>query len=113
MNFKKISIFIFLLLSFTIFIPEAAGKQNQPNESGLKIFRELLAGINATFVSPEGFTEVKPAGNDNYSLQLPDADFEVRFQVNSLKAEWKSFEKARGDKPNPDSLYNKLTLAAV
>lgn len=117
MNFKKASIFIFLLLPLIIFTPTAIGKQNQPNGHELKVFRELLANINATFISPEGFTEAKPVANDkfqyNYALQLPDADFEVRFQVNTLKTEWKSFEKVRGEKVNPDSLYSKIALAEV
>lgn len=116
MNYNKVSIFIFLLLSLTV-TPVAVGQQNQSIGRELKVFRELLANINATFISPEGFSEVKPVTNEkfpyNYALLLPDADFEARFQVNSLKTDWKNFERAKGDKINPDSLYNKIVINEV
>ncbi|WP_066006093.1 hypothetical protein [Mucilaginibacter sp. PPCGB 2223] len=95
----------------------AVGQQTQPTGRDLKVFRELLANINATFVPPDGFDELKPNASDkfscNYALKLSDADFEVRFQVNSLKSDWKNFEKNKGDKINPDSLYSKVAATEV
>jgi hypothetical protein len=117
MIFKKVSIFIFLLLSLIIFTPAAIGQQIQPPGRELKIFRDLLSIINATFIVPDGFNEVKPVANDkfacNYALKIPDVDFEARFQVNSIKAEWKNFEKGKGDRINPDSLYTKIATTEV
>jgi hypothetical protein len=116
MDFKKVRVLIFLLFPLVVFVPDTVGKQN-PSGRDLKIFRDLLANINATFILPDGFNEIKPVAADKfacqYALQLPTADFEVRFQVNSLKSEWKSFEQARGEKINPDSLYSKLAVNAV
>jgi len=117
MNFKKVSIFIFLLLTLTIFKSTAFGQQTQATDRDLKMFRRLLANINASFTPPEGFNELTPITNDrfsyNYALKLPDADFEAHFQVNSLKREWRRFEKAKGDKINPDSLYIKQAATQV
>jgi len=84
----------------------------------LKKFKEHLSSINASFVFPEGFTEVKPENNDKtayeYALELPNADFEILFQVNDLKREWKKFEKVKVDpKSNPDSLYTRIATDQV
>jgi hypothetical protein len=116
MNFKKVRILVFLLFPLIVLIPAADGKQN-PVGHDLKTFRDLLANINASFILPDGFNEIKPIATDKfpcqYALQLPTADFEVRFQVNSLKQEWKNFEQGKGDKVNPDSLYSKLAVNEV
>jgi len=116
MNFKKVRILVFLFFPLLIFTPAAIGRQN-PAGRDLKIFRDLLANINATFILPDGFNEIKPIATDkfpcHYALQLPTADFEVRFEVNSLKPEWKNFDQGKGEKVNPDSLYNKLVVSEV
>jgi hypothetical protein len=118
MRFERVSILIFLLICLTIFAPTAIGQQS-PTSPGrdLKVFRILLANINANFISPDGFTEIKPSRNDKFSyqygLKLPGHDFEARFQVDELKSGWRSFEKARGEQTNPDSSYIKMANAEV
>jgi len=116
MNFKKVRIIVFLIFPLLVFIPAAVGKQN-PAGRDLKLFRDLLANISATFILPDGFDEIKPVASDkfpcHYALQLPTADFEVRFEVNSLKSDWKNYEQGKSDKTNPDSLYNKMALNEV
>lgn len=116
MDLKKIRVLVFLLFPLVIFTPVANGQQT-PVDRDLKIFRDLLANINATFILPDGFNEIKPNTTEKlpcqYALQLPTADFEVHFQVNSLKQEWKSFEQNKGDRVNPDSLYSKLAVNEV
>ncbi len=117
MKFKKVSIFIFLLICLTIFVPAAIGQQTQPPGRELKVFKELLASINANFTFPDGFNEVKPASTEkfpcHYALKLPNGDFEIRFQVNQLKNEWKNYDASQSDKVNPDSLYTKVAAAEV
>ncbi len=117
MKFERVSIFILLLICLTIFAPAAAGRQD-PQQPGhdLKVFRVLLANVNANFLSPDEFTEIKPGKADKfpfqYGLQLPGSDFEVRFQVNELKSEWRKY-KAPAEKTNPDSLYIKAAGSVV
>jgi len=117
MKFKKVSIFILLLICLTIFVPAAIGQQTQPPGRELKAFKELLANINASFTFPDGFNEVKPVSTEkfpcHYDLKLPDGDFEIRFQVNQLKNEWKNYDASQSDKVNPDSLYSKVAAAEV
>lgn len=73
-------------------------------------FKDLLSTINGTFTFPENFTEVKPPNNNKlpfqYGLKLPDVDFEIWFQVNSVKADWQRYDAGK-QQTNPDSLYNK------
>lgn len=115
MYLKKGSIFISLLFSLFVFATMAIAMQSPPPGHELKVFKELLTNINAYFVFPEGFNEVKPIKNEKfpcqYALQLPDNDFEIRFQVNQLKSEWRNYEQEKGDRTNPDSLYNKQAIA--
>jgi hypothetical protein len=73
-------------------------------------FKDLLSNINGTFTLPDNFTEVKPPNNEKlpfqYGVKLPDVDFEIWFQVNSVRADWQRYD-ANKQLLNPDSSYNK------
>jgi hypothetical protein len=97
-----------------------ARAQTNQNESRIsKKFKQLLSSVNAGFTPPEGFVEVPPLNNDKtayqYALELPKGEFEVRFQVNATRRDWKNYERGRSDpeRVNPDSLYNKIAEAQV
>ncbi|WP_295653384.1 hypothetical protein [uncultured Mucilaginibacter sp.] len=115
-KFKKLILVIACLPAFTLHV----SAQNSQNDSQqLKKFKEHLASIDASFVLPEGFTEVKPENSDKtayeYALTMPNDDFEIRFQVNDLKREWKKFQRGKSgaNTINPDSLYSKIAMDQV
>ncbi len=94
----------------------AHAQTNQGESRNGKQFKELMASVNATFTFPEGFTEVTPVNNDKtsyqYALELPNSDFEVLFQVNQTKKDWKRYDRSReSEKINPDSLYSSIADA--
>ncbi|MGZ3756957.1 MAG: hypothetical protein ACXVAY_15900 [Mucilaginibacter sp.] len=76
----------------------------------LKLFNKELADADLNFTLPPGFTEIKPVNtedvNVDYAIQLPEADFEIWFQVISLKENKHGSKNIEKDKvANPDSLY--------
>ena len=76
----------------------------------LKRFNQELADADLNFTLPAGFTEIKPVNSEDvnvdYAIQLPDANFEIWFQVKSLKESKHGSKNAEKDKiTNPDSLY--------
>lgn len=67
-------------------------------------FNKELTEVNLSFTLPAGFKEIKAVNNEelpfDYGIELPGADFEIWFQIRSLKV------KMDKDKVNnPDSLY--------
>ena len=82
----------------------------------LKHFNQELADADLNFTLPPGFTEITPPNtegvNVDYAIQLPDADFEIWFQVISLKENKYRSKNAETEKiANPDSLYLDLGRA--
>ncbi|MBE9586759.1 hypothetical protein IM792_20080 [Mucilaginibacter sp. JRF] len=72
------------------------------------------AGVN--FMMPKGFREI-PALNDDdftfdYAMDIPDAAFEVWYQVRSQKESLANFERDRADDEPPlasaDSIYKEI-----
>jgi len=104
---KLLGILVCLILGITHVI----GQSKSFTSPALNGFKELLNGINATFNVPENFVEIKPANSEKltfqYGLKIPDADFEIWFQVNSVKGDWQRYE-ANKQLANPDSSYNKI-----
>lgn len=98
-----------MILCFCVLAFAALAQSKPVPGQQLTGFKNLLSGINGTFTLPENFTEVKIANSDKlpfqYGLKLPNADCEVWFQVNSVKADWQKFEKAGNQGANPDSSY--------
>jgi hypothetical protein len=93
-----------LILVFFI-VPSFAQRKNTHVSHELKQFNKELGDADLTFTLPTGFKEIKSSGYDNhlfdYRIQLPDSDFEIWFQVKSLKP-----AKLKNDKQtNLDSLY--------
>jgi hypothetical protein len=103
------------LLFFTmVFIPCAMAQSKPFSSPLLNGFKDLLAGINGNFTFPDGFNEVKPPNDEKlpfqYGLKIPDADFEIWFQVNAVRADWQRFEKSGKQGQNPDSSYVKTAV---
>jgi hypothetical protein len=75
------------------------------------------AGLN--FKVPPGFKELPAINNENftfdYAMTLPGEDFEVWFQVHSLKQNWASYEQVKNISgktlANPDSTYKDAARA--
>lgn len=85
------------------FIAPAFSQGRRPVVSReLKEFNKELADADLNFTLPPGFKEAKANSEDafDYGIQLPDGDFEIWFQVKSLKD-----NKIAKVKSNPDSLY--------
>ncbi|EHQ28207.1 hypothetical protein Mucpa_4116 [Mucilaginibacter paludis DSM 18603] len=104
------------MLLYVVLMASQVVAQSKPTSSPqLSGFRELLSNIKATFTLPEGFKETTPPNNEKlpfqYGVENPDADCEIWFQVNSVKAEWQRHERDKADAVrqliNPDSLYIK------
>jgi hypothetical protein len=77
-------------------------------------FNKELTEANLSFTLPVGFKEIKAVNNEelpfDYGIELPGADFEIWFQVISLKV--KTDIKTDKDKVNnPDSLYVEMGSA--
>lgn len=93
--------------------------QRQLASAQLKAFQQLVADANATFTFPQGFKELKAPNNEDvsfdYAMEMPGKEFEIWFQVRSLKENWAAYEKTLDDKtaeqPNPDSLYIEMGKA--
>jgi WD40 repeat protein len=101
-----------MFFCLVVIIPCAMGQSKPVPSQQLTGFINLLSNINATFLYPEDFKELKLLNNEKlpfqYGLKLPDADFEIWFQVNSVKADWQRYENdAVKQLTNPDSLYIK------
>ena len=79
-------------------------------------FNKLVADAGAVFTYPKGFKEIKvPDSADfdfDYAMELPYEDFEIWFQVKSLKANWANY-KGQNTQANPDSLYNRISEATA
>ena len=99
-----------LYLCFAV-LPQLVLAQNKPTSAQLNGFKALLSDINGTFALPEGFKEVMPPSNNKlpfqFGLKMLDADFEIWFEVNSVKADWQRYETNK-QTTNPDSLYRKI-----
>lgn len=79
-----------------------------------KAFSQLLANANVTFTPPKGFREIPAVNNEDfsfdYALEIPGQEFEIWFQVKSLRENWLSFERNH-EQENPDSSYLKMGRA--
>jgi len=93
-----------------------ARKSGKRHSSGqLKDFNQLAAEANIVFTFPKGLKEIAVPDNEDfsfdYAMELPGREFEVWFQVRSLKTDWVNYELYHSDAnkqtENPDSLYNK------
>ncbi|SEP20614.1 hypothetical protein SAMN05428947_108159 [Mucilaginibacter sp. OK283] len=71
-------------------------------------FSKILANANVTFTFPKGFREIPAVNNENfsfdYAMEIPGREFEIWFQVKSLKQNWLSLERNH-EQQNPDSSY--------
>lgn len=87
--------------------------KHQQGSAQLRAFQQLVANANATFTFPQGFKEIKAPDNEDvsfdYAMEIPGKEFEIWFQVRSLKENWAAYEKTLNDnvaeQANPDSLY--------
>jgi len=88
--------------------------QPAAGSSQFKNFSKLLAQANVTFTFPKGFKEIPAVNNEDfffdYAMQIPGQDFEIWFQVKSLKQNWLSVERNH-EQENPDSSYLKAGKA--
>jgi hypothetical protein len=77
-------------------------------------FSQLLAQANVTFTFPKGFKEIPAVNNEDfsfdYAMEIPGQEFEIWFQVKSLKQNWLSYERNH-EQENPDSSYLKMGKA--
>ena len=77
-------------------------------------FSRLLAQANVTFTFPKGFREIPAVNNEDfsfdYAMEIPGQEFEIWFQVKSLKQNWLSYERNH-EQENPDSSYLKMGKA--
>jgi hypothetical protein len=89
-------------------LPAIAQVKNSTSAHQFKDFNKDLTEANLTFTLPNGFKEAKPIiGEDpsfDYGIEMPGADFEIWFQVKSLKAKNEKIA-------NPDSLYAEMGRA--
>jgi hypothetical protein len=82
-------------------------------------FLKEANGAGIDFKVPPGFKELPAINNENftfdYAMTLPGQDFEVWFQVHSLKQNWASYEQVKNISgktlANPDSTYNDAARA--
>ena len=87
----------------------------------LKAFLKLSEQANVSFTFPRDFKETNAPNNEDFSfdygIELPGQDFEIWFQVRSLKENFASYERSIGDRntrlENPDSLYLGLGTATA
>jgi len=96
-------------------------KQSAQHPAGIqsKEFHHLLTQVNASFIFPKGFKEVKAPDDEyfsfDYAMEIPGKDFEIWFQVKSQKANWDSYEHTQNSQSarqaNPDSLYKDISAA--
>jgi hypothetical protein len=97
-----------LCLLLMLFIMPVFAQVKRPTASrDLKEFSKELADADLNFTLPAGFKELKDTNDDqqfDYGIQLPDADFEIWFQVKSLK-DGKPIKLKNDKVANPDSLY--------
>lgn len=116
---KKVEKFIVITFCSLAFVLGAHAQTNQNESLTERNFKELLAGVNATFTVPDGFVELPALNSDKtsyqFAMELPNSDFEVRFQVNSTKKDWRKYQRRKGgtERINPDSLYSKIAEAQV
>jgi hypothetical protein len=100
------------------FIPAVAQEKNSSFIHQFKNFNKELEEANLSFTLPNGFKEIRPGNIEDasfdYAISLPDADFEIWFQVRSQKENW-GYGKSKNDKaratPNQDSLYQEIASA--
>ncbi|HTH81318.1 MAG TPA: hypothetical protein VL490_00195 [Mucilaginibacter sp.] len=106
---KKITDLLLIPLLLLVFAPAIAQVNHTPQSPQFKNFSNQLAQINLSFNFPEGFKEIKAVNTESlpfdYAMEIPGADFEIWFRVNTQKDN----EKLVADKnlhiTNPDSLY--------
>ena len=95
-----------LIMLITPFVCDAQGRRPQISHE-FKMFNRELADADLSFTLPPGFNEMRLGGNDDlpfdYGIQLPDSDFEILFQVRSLKDS--KLARRQEKINNPDSLY--------
>lgn len=99
--------------------PVSAKMVKKPMSRQLKDFYHLTTQANVVFMFPKGLREAKVVNNEDfsfdYAMELPGRDFEVWFQVKSLKTDWVNYQLYNSDSnkqiENPDSLYNKIGQA--
>ncbi|MDB5158565.1 MAG: hypothetical protein JWR50_3272, partial [Mucilaginibacter sp.] len=111
---KKVNCLLFYILLLAPVTPALA--QNNHASSGapsqFKSFTTALAQINLAFTFPEGFKEIKAPATESfpfdYAMELPDADFEIWFRINTQKESEKLIIEKNIHVANPDSLYVRL-----
>jgi hypothetical protein len=87
--------------------PRSAGSQQ------LALFTKVANQAGVDFTLPSGFKELPALNNEDFSFDyamiLPGQDFEVWFQIHSLKQNWASYEQVKNitgkTLANPDSTY--------
>ena len=89
--------------------------------SQLKDFKQLAADANIYFKFPSGygFKEIPVLNDEDYSfdycMEIPGKEFEIWFQVKSLKDDYIAYERLRNDRSNrlesPDSSYIRIARA--
>lgn len=102
-----ILVFLTMPVSAQVRHAEQTGSAASPQ---LKEFYRLAAQASITFLFPAEFTEIKAPNNEyfsfDYAMKLPDADFELWFQLKSDKENWMSYVRTKNHfLTNPDSVY--------
>lgn len=81
---RLVCIIWFMLMAVT-----AVAQETHVPSPQLKNFNNALAQVGMTFNQPDGFKEAKvvntPALPFEYALEIPDADFEIWFRINTQK----------------------------
>ncbi len=117
-RFKQILSTVLLLLIIASLT--AQEKKSAPVSAGnhwqgkkLKEFSKRVLQADAAFEYPDGFAEIPPPNNDDYSfdyaLELPGKEFEIWLKVTPQKQEWLNYTRTQtaggAATENPDSVY--------
>jgi hypothetical protein len=112
---KTLQLLTFLLLIYTISYTQTVQPLSQ-----LKTFQQSLNVANVQFSMPKDFKEIKALRtthiNVDFAMEIPNANFQVWYAVESLQQERAKFKAAEVDSKrliHPDSLYNLAALSAA
>jgi len=99
---RQVTRMLFCITLLAFIAPAFAQGRHPAVSRELKEFNKELADADLSFSFPPGFKEAKANSEDafDYGIELSDGDFEIWFQVKSLKE-----NKLVKIKSNPDSLY--------